>query len=142
MPDFRLLSGENFTDNRGLLRYFNTFDMAEIKRFYEIGPANTSLFRGWQGHKAEKKWFYCLDGALKIQLVKIDNFEKPSLQLRPKTIVLKAEIPEVLEVPGGYATGIRALVENSRLMVFSDSSLEASKADDYRFPPTMWAADQ
>jgi len=140
MPDFRMLSGENFTDTRGLLRYFNTFDMAEIKRFYEIGPANTNLFRGWRGHKVEKKWFYCLEGALKIKLVKIDDFERPSPQLLPKTIVLKAEVPEVLKVPGGYATGIRALAENSRLMVFSDSSLETSKTDDYRFPATMWAA--
>jgi dTDP-4-dehydrorhamnose 3,5-epimerase len=115
--------------------------MVEIKRCYEISPANTSFFRGWQGHKIEKKWFYCLEGTLKIQLVKIDDFERPSPELLPITIILEAEMPEVLEVPRGYATGIRALAENSRLMVFSDSSLEASKADDYRFPSTMWAAD-
>ncbi|NER11535.1 hypothetical protein SAMN06265375_10399 [Muriicola jejuensis] len=138
MPEARLYTGEDFGDDRGILRFFNTFDLSSIRRMYEIRPSNTSYFRGWQGHKIESKWFYCLSGSLNIWLVKVDNFESPSPELNPKAFELKVEEPSILEVPGGYATGIQALRANSGLMVFSDYSLRESKADDYRYPKDLW----
>ncbi len=138
MSEYRLLSGESFLDDRGSIRFFNSFEMLPIRRFYEICPANTSFFRGWQGHIFEKKWFYCQQGTISIHLIKVDNFEKPSNELLPEVIVLKAEIPQILEIPGGYVTGIQAIAENSRLMVFANFSLDESKSDDFRYPPTTW----
>jgi dTDP-4-dehydrorhamnose 3,5-epimerase len=41
-------------------------------------------------------------------------------------------------IPGGYANGFKALEDNSRLLAFSNLSLEESRQDDYRFEKNMW----
>jgi len=41
-------------------------------------------------------------------------------------------------IPAGYATGIKALGEGSKLIVFSSNTLEDGKDDNYRFPADMW----
>ena len=135
-----LIEGSNFKDERGTLSFFNTFDMTEIVRMYEIAPSNTKSIRAWQGHKVEKKWFYCNAGAFMINLVQVDDFENPSPLLKPKRIVLDAKNPEILEISGGYATGFKASKENSKLQVFSNFSLDESKNDDFRYPIEKWDA--
>lgn len=135
-----LIQGNEFVDQRGTLRFFNDFDMSDVVRFYEIAPIGTEVIRAWQGHKREKKWFRCLTGSFIINVVKIDNFDNPSHQLTPQTMLLTSKKNEVLAVPNGYATGIKATKEHSRLQVFSDFDLEASKNDDQRFPLDMWNA--
>ena len=140
MKDYALIQGEIYEDDRGALRFVNDFNMAEIIRFYEIAPKNEDIIRAWQGHEYEKKWFHCLAGSFVINLVAIDNIKNPSNQLVPQRIELEAGSPQILEVPGGYATGIKASSNNSRLQVFSNYGLEASAADDYRFPLDKWSA--
>ena len=136
-----LIKGNEFIDERGALRFFNDFDMGKVVRFYEIAPANTEIIRAWQGHQHEKKWFYCLAGSFVINLVKVDDFDGPSRELVPQKMILKSTEPDILAIPKGYATGIRAMEESSRLQVFSDFSLDASKEDDHRFPLDMWDAE-
>jgi len=51
---------------------------------------------------------------------------------------LNAAKPGVLHIPGGYASGFRALVPNSRMIVYSDMNLEDSKLDDLRFDKSFW----
>ena len=85
-----------------------------------------------------KNWFYCSEGIFIINLLKIDDFNNPSSLLVPEKIVLDSSNPVVLEISGGYATGIQAIKENSKLMVYSDFSLDQSKNDDYRFPVDQW----
>ncbi|MBT8184623.1 MAG: hypothetical protein KJN76_07270 [Eudoraea sp.] len=114
--------------------------MSEIIRFYEISPANTTIIRAWQGHKNEKKWFYCNSGAFVVNLIKIDNFEKPSRALKADKYVLSSEKPSILEVSGGYASGLKATENNSRLLVFSNFTLEESGKDDFRYAPQTWEA--
>jgi dTDP-4-dehydrorhamnose 3,5-epimerase-like enzyme len=97
--------------------------------------------RAWQGHKREKKWFYCNSGAFIVNLIKIDNFETPSKNLLAHQFELSVDSPKVLEISGGYATGFRSLEENSHLMVFSNFTLEESKADDFRFSLETWKAN-
>ena len=58
MVSHKLIKGEQFSDNRGSLNFFNAFDMSEIKRLYEIEPIDDHIIRAWQGHQYEKKWFY------------------------------------------------------------------------------------
>ena len=135
-----LFEGFNFKDERGTLSFFNTFDMADIVRMYEIAPNNTNTIRAWQGHKVEKKWLYCNAGAFVVNLVHVDNFESPSPRLKPKRIVLDAKNPKVLEISGGYATGFKASEENSKLQVFSNFRLDESKIDDFRYPLEKWDA--
>lgn len=134
------IQGENFSDQRGGLNFFNNFDMSEIVRMYEIMPSDISTIRGWQGHRNEKKWFYCNSGAFTFNLVKLDDFNALSKTIAPKRFILEAKKPTVLEISGGYATGFKAQTENSKLLVFSNFSLEESKNDDFRFPVGTWAA--
>lgn len=138
MPSSELIQGSSFKDERGQLNFFNSFEMNEIVRFYEIAPSDTETVRAWQGHKHEKKWFYCNSGAFVVNLIKIDNFEKPSDDLKGEKYHLSSDNPVVLEVSGGYASGIKALMKDSRLLVFSNFGLEQSKADDFRFAPNTW----
>lgn len=138
MSSVKLIHGSGFKDERGDLKFFNSFHMNEIIRFYEIAPVDTSTIRAWQGHKNEKKWFYCNCGEFVVNLIKIDNFDKPSRKLRADKYVLSAEEPVVLEVSGGWASGIRASQLDSRLLVFSNFTLEASKEDDFRYSPETW----
>lgn len=141
MPEQRIISGDTFRDHRGSLRFINRFNMQEVVRFYEIAVANTDIIRGWQAHQKEKKWFYCLDGRLIINLIKIDPFERPSSHLKSLKFILNDETPEVLCVPGGYASAIKAITQNARLQIFSNFSLEESENDDFRFPLEKWSAD-
>ncbi|PWL39146.1 dTDP-6-deoxy-3,4-keto-hexulose isomerase [Flagellimonas aquimarina] len=136
-----LIKGEVFEDERGKLRFINLFDMSEIIRFYEIVPKNQQIIRAWQGHKHEKKWFHCLSGSFIINIIEIDNFSNPSDDLIPTRIVLSSQTPEILAIPNGFATGIMATLENSRLQVFSNFGINESKKDDFRYPLEKWQAE-
>jgi dTDP-4-dehydrorhamnose 3,5-epimerase-like enzyme len=135
-----LIEGNTFSDERGTLNFINAFDMSEIVRFYEITPANTDVIRAWQGHQKEKKWFYCNSGSFVINLVKVNDFKKPSSTIVPERFEILADSTAVLEISGGYATGFKATEDNSKLMVFSNFNLEQSKEDDFRFPLDTWKA--
>ena len=141
MANYKLIPGVNFTDDRGELNFFNAFDMVSIVRFYEIRPSNVDNIRAWQAHKKEMKWFYCHKGAFVVHLIQVDDFENPSPLLKPKRIILEAKNPMILEISGGYATGFKALEENSTLQVFSNFSLDESKNDDFRYPIEKWDAE-
>lgn len=135
-----LIEGNRYADERGGLNFFNSFNMAEIVRMYEIAPSDTETIRGWQGHRNERKWFYCNEGAFIVNLVRLNSFETPSRNKVSERFILQAETPAVLEISGGYATGFKAKRENSKLLVFSNFSLEESKADDFRYPIDTWEA--
>ncbi|NNE76924.1 MAG: dTDP-6-deoxy-3,4-keto-hexulose isomerase, partial [Pricia sp.] len=95
--------------------------------------------RAWQAHTKEKKWFYCNSGAFVINLIELDNFEHPSDNLKTQKILLNSAVPMVLEISGGYANGFKATQEGSKLLVFSNFSLDESKADDFRYPADQWS---
>ncbi len=141
MVSHKLINGEQFSDNRGSLNFFNAFDMSEIKRLYEIEPIDDHIIRAWQGHQYEKKWFYCCSGSFVINLIELDDFEMPSSNIVPKRFLLEAKKPSVLEISGGYANGFKAIEKNSKLMVFSNFSLEESKNDDFRYDLKTWSAE-
>ena len=134
------IEGSDFSDNRGKIKFFNTFDMSNIVRFYEILPASPEIIRGWQGHHKEKKWFYCASGAFVVNLVGIKDITPTNKAAIPQRFELKANNPIILEVPSGYASGFKSMEEHSKLMIFSNFSLEESKNDDIRFPLKQWEA--
>lgn len=134
------IEGSTFSDTRGKMKFFNTFDMAQIVRFYEISPASTEIIRGWQGHHNEKKWFYCHTGSFIINTVSIKDNDKPINNRIPERFVLKENTALILEVPEGSATAFKSLEDGSKLMVFSNFTLEESMADDIRFPLEAWNA--
>jgi len=133
-----LIVGGQHIDERGALSFFNDFDMAKIKRFYIVEHCNRSVFRAWQGHQYEQKWFSVLLGAFQLAIVKPDIWEVPSKQIVPTAYRLSERVHQILHVPGGYVTGFCALESNSKMIVFSDKTLEESKLDDFRFDSNYW----
>lgn len=132
------ITGGIHKDRRGTLIHFNDFDMTTIKRFYAIEPADTQSVRAWQGHAKEAKWFYCYKGKVKLQIIAVSDWENPTSDLQKEAYILEADQAVVVHVPGGYVNGFQALEENSAIMVFSDSTLAESAADDFRFPLEKW----
>ena len=133
-----LIEGQIFKDDRGIISFVNDFGLDDIKRFYVITHPDLSVVRAWQAHKFELKYFYCLKGEFLVNLVRIDNWSNPSMELNVETYKLKDELSQVLYVPSGYATGFKALVKDSQMLIFSNKTTEESKDDDFRYNANYW----
>ena len=138
MPTGSLISGGIHSDERGSVSFVNDFDMEQIKRFYTITHSDTHIIRGWQGHKIEKKWFFCTKGAFVVRVIKIDDWHQPSKYLEISKYHLQSDKSEILFVDQGCVTCMQAVTKDSTLLVFSDQDLLHSKADDYRFDQNYW----
>jgi len=137
MDKTSIIQGGRHTDERGSIRFVNSFKFKDVKRFYIIEhPKN--IVRAWQGHKIEIKYFYVISGSFLVCRVKIDEWQNPSHDLPVDEFVLSEVDSQILKIPGGYANGFKALEDNSKMLVFSNSDLEESKQDDYRFDKNMW----
>ncbi|MVN21002.1 WxcM-like domain-containing protein [Mucilaginibacter arboris] len=133
-----LITGNKHTDERGVLSYFNDFNMYPIKRMYLIEHSHVHNIRAWQGHKIENKWFYVLKGAFKLVFVKPDDWYSPSTDLDYEEYNLEEGVNKILHIPGGYASGIKATKTNSKLMVFSNLTVEESSNDNFKFNKDFW----
>ena len=141
MINYALIKAALHEDPRGKLSFFNDLNLSEIERMYQIEPSNEKSIRAWQGHNVEQKWFYCIQGSFIINLVKTEDFAHPNIDAKVSKFILKASLPQVLHVQGGNASGIKSTMPNSKLLVFSDCSVAASKQDDFRFEPDFWKGD-
>ncbi|SFB20655.1 WxcM-like, C-terminal [Flavobacterium swingsii] len=128
----KIIKGNLHTDQRGNLFYNNNFDLSAIRRIYIIENKSVDFIRAWQGHKIEQRWFTATNGAFKIKLIKIDNWESVSTDLEVTEFNLKAEKLDVLHVPSGYVSSIQSLEKESKLLVMSDYLL-GEIHDEYRF---------
>lgn len=142
MNDIQLIRGAIFSDYRGTLTHFNEFNFTDVKRYYIIAHENTEIIRGWHGHQFEKKWFQCLKGSFVLSFVKPDNWENPSMELKPHTFHLSADEPILLCLPEGYANCIRATTPGSVLLVYSSKPLEDAKLDSWRWKPETWSGNK
>ena len=133
-----LVPGGISTDHRGSIFHVNGLDMSEVKRFYIIHQRDTFIVRAWHAHQTEKKWFYAVKGSFTLALVKIDDWENPSLCLNPEVFRLSALESKVVCVPEGYANGIKAEEPDSILMVFSNKTLQGALGDSWRYDSRMW----
>ncbi|RKT01351.1 WxcM-like domain-containing protein [Chryseobacterium defluvii] len=129
----KLIPGKLFSDNRGKVMFNNDFDVSETKRIYSIENIDKNFVRGWQGHKIEKRWYIAASGAFSINLIKVDNWEKPGQQCKKLNFIITAEKMDVLYIPPGYASSIQAIEDNSKLMIMSDYRLHEID-DEYKFP--------
>lgn len=120
-------------DHRGQIRFVNEFDMSMVKRFYIIKNSDLELVRGWRAHRIEQRWFYILHGSFKLELVKIDNWDKPSQNLEIVKIILDAKDNRVLNIPAGYGTALQALEKESEILVFADHHLDHAPNDNYTY---------
>lgn len=133
-----VIAGGIAVDDRGTVSFINDFSLAGVKRFYQITNFSLDTIRAFHGHMKEAKYFYVACGSAIAAAVEIDDTKKPSKKKAVQRFVLSAKKPSILHIPAGYANGFKALEENTVLIVFSTSSLEESKGDDYRFPHDYW----
>ena len=128
----RIINGGSHSDERGMLRFNNSFDATNIKRMYVIENKDTTFVRAWQGHRIEQRWLSVLQGSFKIELIAIDNWENPSKGIKPLSFIINAETLDVLHVPRGYVSSIQALKEGAKLLVMADYLLGEIQ-DEYRY---------
>ena len=133
-----LIQGGLHEDERGKLAFVNDFNLSQIKRYYIIEHKDVSVIRAWQGHKKEQKWFQVISGSFKIGLVQPDNWDNPSENLEVIELILNSNNNQVLHIPSNFANGFKALEANSRMIVFSDFSMEESANDNFRFESDKW----
>lgn len=133
-----IIQGGIHQDERGKLSFVNDFDLTQVKRYYIIEHHDINVIRAWQGHKKEQKWFQVIGGSFQIALVQPDNWENPSDNLKVEKIILNANNNQVLHIPGNFANGFKALEENSKMIVFSDFTIEESTNDNFRFDNNKW----
>ena len=134
LEEVEIIQGGRHQDSRGTLDYVNGFDMSLVKRMYLITHPDPNIKRGWRGHKLEQRWFYVLEGSFEISLVKIDDWLMPSKDLSLETYTLSAEDPQIIYVPRGYASGFKALMPDSKFIVYADALIEQAQEDDYQYP--------
>jgi dTDP-4-dehydrorhamnose 3,5-epimerase-like enzyme len=129
------------TDERGRIIFANDFSFDRIKRFYLIDTDNTEVIRAWHGHMVEEKYALVLGGSAIIGTVPLTDAQNPSKDVEARQYILRADKPQILHIPAPYANGVRALEPGTKVMFFSTSTLEESKADDYRFPPDYFGGE-
>lgn len=128
----KIIEGNFLTDMRGTIVFNNSFDASEIKRIYIIDNSRIDFNRGWQGHKIEQRWFSAVYGSFSIKLIKIDDWEFPSKDLDCIEFLITNKSLDVLHVPEGYISCIKAMEKDSKLLVMADYSL-GELVDEYRF---------
>lgn len=128
----QIIQGNAHSDDRGVLYYNNGFDASAVKRIYFIENRDTNFVRAWQGHKIEQRWFSAANGSFEIRLVQVDDWEKPSLSLEQLIFTISSEKLDVLHIPAGYISSIRALTDDAKLLVMADYLLGQIK-DEYRY---------
>lgn len=128
----KIITGGSHSDTRGTVRFNNSFNATAIKRIYLIENNETTFVRRWQGHRIEQRWFSVLHGSFKIELIAIDNWEHPSIDLKSLSFIVNAETLDILHIPQGYVSSIQALKEGAKLLVMADYLLGEIQ-DEYRF---------
>ncbi len=134
----RLIQGGLAVDDRGEVAFVNEFDFRGVKRFYVVSNQHAGFVRAWHAHKREAKFITVVQGAAVVAAVKIDNWESPSKNAQIHRLVLSAKQPAILYIPPGYANGFMSLTPDTKLLVFSTSTLQESQNDDIRYDARYW----
>ena len=133
----KLYVGGVAVDERGILGFNNELDLSDVKRFYTISNHTDGFTRAWHGHKKEGKYFMVLSGiaiivALPLHLLNKKGWIAPYAgETHFKQTLTSTN--NVFYIPPGYANGFKLLTSDTKIIVFSTSTLEESKKDDYRY---------
>ncbi len=136
----QIIEGGLATDDRGTLRFVNSFDFYNIKRFYQVENHAEGFIRAWHGHLKEAKYVYVARGAAVVKAFPFDldaNKKAYPKESIPESFVLSDEKPSILYIPEGYMNGFKTLVSDTIIQFFSTTKLEESEGDDYRL---VWDA--
>ena len=133
-----LFTGDLALDDRGTVGFVNDFNFKDVKRFYTVTNHRLGFARDWHGHKIEFKYATVVSGAAIVAAVKIDHWENPSRDLKIYRYHMSAHKPSVLFIPKGYANNFMALAEGTKLMFFSNLTVDESKKDDFCYDTMYW----
>lgn len=133
-----IIEGGVFQDARGRINTINDFHFEDVCRSYMIKNSSTNIIRGWNGHKYERKWFYCIKGAFALGLVEIDDWETPSTDLEAQVFCLDENKSKLICVPAGFANCMKALEDDSIMIVYSDKTLEEASVDNWKYDSNLW----
>ncbi|QIL42568.1 hypothetical protein G7074_07910 [Pedobacter sp. HDW13] len=112
--------------------------MSEVCRFYTIEHPFTAVERGWRGHQIEQRWFFASEGSFTVKIVKINDWTTPDPKLPQVEFLLSDQQPDILHVPKGYATLLKANEINSKLLIFADRKIEEASLDNYLYDTTYF----
>ena len=73
-----------------------------------------------------------------MALVKVDDWDHPSPDLKPEIFHLDESHSCIVSVPSGYANCLKANVVDSVMVVFSDKILSEALSDSWRYDKDMW----
>ena len=135
-----LIQGGKSIDDRGSLSFNNEVVLSSFQRFYAIENHKQGFIRAWHGHLKESKLFVPLKGSFLVAAVPLDHPINPSKDNEIYKTVLSESGAKSLFIPKGYANGFMNLSADAVLLVFSSSTLEESKDDDFRFNFDYWNA--
>lgn len=138
MNEIDILNIETAVDDRGYLRFCNSFDLTQYVRFYDVINFQSNFIRAWHGHKNESKAAVVREGSAMICVVKVDNWENPSKELKIAKYFLSDKKPKILEIPAGCAHGFISLETNTKITFYSNKNTNQSLKDDYRFNYDFW----
>lgn len=130
----KIIGGSAHSDKRGTLYFNNKFNAEAIKRIYFIENIEINFIRAWQGHRIEQRWFCAANGSFEIKLIAIDNWDNPSKKLEQITFIICSEHLDILHIPPGFISSIRAITQNAKLLVLADYVL-GEIFDEYRYDP-------
>ena len=138
MSEIKIIQGEVFRDERGQISSLNEFHFEGVKRTYIIHHPDASVVRGWHAHQHERKWFYCIKGRFSVALVKVDNWDAPSKDLKAEVFHLDENDSKIVCVPAGYANCLKAMEDGAIMQVFSDKTLQEALGDSWRYDKLLW----
>jgi len=133
-----IFNGGLSVDDRGEVTFINDFNFESVKRFYMVSNHKAGFVRAWHAHKREAKYVAAVTGAAIVGAVKIDDWDKPSVDLPVGRYVISSNKPQVLYIPPGYANGFMSLTSDLKLIFFSTAKLDESADDDIRFDARYW----
>ncbi|MFA6570098.1 MAG: dTDP-4-dehydrorhamnose 3,5-epimerase family protein [Bacteroidota bacterium] len=138
----KLIDGNTFVDDRGIIKSVNNFEFDNVKRFYHVENYQKNIIRAFHGHLKEGKYVYVPKGSALICVARIgNNIKLPQKKDPVERIVLSSQQSQILYIPPGYANGFKSLEDDTIILFFSTSRLRESKNDDYRYPYDYWGKE-
>jgi dTDP-4-dehydrorhamnose 3,5-epimerase-like enzyme len=133
-----IINGGLAVDGRGEIAFVNDFHFEAVKRFYMVSNHRHGFVRAWHAHKKEAKYVHAVAGAALVGAIRIDDWEKPSVDLPVGRYVLSSKKAQILYIPSGYANGFMSLTSDLKLIFYSTATLEESADDDIRYDARYW----
>lgn len=125
----KMIQGSTYADDRGVLIFNNDLSLSGTKRSYFM-TGDKGMIRAWHGHKIESKIIQCVSGRVRIYALNMESYGTDPISDINRFFLIPNG--NAVCIPKGYYNGIQFLSDDSSIVVYSDTTVEESKSDDYR----------